>query len=434
MRSFALLTLFMIYLPPVLVQPFCGILLWTWFSIMNPHRLAWGVGASVPYAMLIAVTTFVAWLASRESKIPPASAITVGLIGMLITISISTFFALSPAAAFDKWDVVFKALAMCLLSLTLLTNKVRIHAYIWVMVLSLGYYGIKGGVFAILTGGNYIVFGPENSYISDNNHLATALIMAVPLMHFLQLQSENRWVRLGLIAMQLLTLCAAVASYSRGALLAMIAMGIIIWWRSPKKIALAIAIGVIGCGVLVSVPTRWFDRMNTISEYKEDGSAMGRITIWKAGLSIVAHHPIFGGGFRATYTQDIVDQYAYGTQARAVHNSHLEVLIENGIVGFFFHLLMVGGTWIYGSRVRRITKDRADMAWARDLAAMIQTSLVGYVAGGTFLSLGYYDGWYNIAVAMAALHALVVRQTLQQSAANLDLKATSPNAVAPSWR
>src|SRR5690348_11528936 len=99
MRSFALLTLFLIYLPPVFVQPFCGILLWTWFSIMNPHRLVWGIGSGVPYAMLIAITTLVAWLAaSREPKAPPSSAISIGLIGLLITVSISTLFALSPAA------------------------------------------------------------------------------------------------------------------------------------------------------------------------------------------------------------------------------------------------------------------------------------------------------------------------------------------------
>jgi putative inorganic carbon (hco3(-)) transporter len=434
MRSFALLTLFLIYLPPVFVQPFCGILLWTWFSIMNPHRLAWGFGASVPYALIIALSTLTAWFVSREPKTPPASAITIGLIGMLITICISTFFALSPGPAFEKLDTVIKTLIMCVLSLALLTNKVRIHAYIWVLVLSLGYFGIKGGTFALLTGGNYLVFGPENTYIADNNHLATALIMAVPLMHFLQLQSRNWWVRMGLAGMQILSLFAAVASYSRGALLAMLAMGAVFWWRSPKRLGLSIAIAAIACIVLVAAPARWFERMNTISEYQDDDSAMGRITIWKAGLNIVASHPIFGGGFRVTHAQDIVDKYAPGTKARAVHNSHLEILIENGIVGFFFHLVLVFGTWIYGSRVRRMTQDRPDMVWARDLASMIQTSLAGYVVGGALLSLGYYDGWFNIAVAMGALHALVVRQTMQQNSPAVDLRATPSNAIAPSWR
>jgi O-antigen ligase len=98
-----------------------------------------------------------------------------------------------------------------------------------------------------------------------------------------------------------------------------------------------------------------------------------------------------------------------------VHNSHLEVLIENGVVGFVFHLILIVATWIYGQKIRRMTNQRPDMVWSRDLAAMLQTSLAGYVMGGSFLSLGYYDGWYNIAIAMAALYTLVSRQIKQES-------------------
>jgi probable O-glycosylation ligase (exosortase A-associated) len=410
MRSLALLTLFLVYLPPVFVQPFCGILLWTWFSIMNPHRLVWGIGAGIPYAMIIALVTLGAWLASKEPKTPPRSAVTFALIGLMVTTTLSTAFALWPEAAFDKWQIVIKTLFMCVLTLTLLNNKVRLHAFIWVMVISLGYFGLKGGIFTITTGGSYRVYGPEASYITDNNHLALALVMAVPLMHFLQLQSKLYWIRLGLIVLQLLSLLAALASYSRGGLLAMLAMAILFWWRSPKKIGLAILAAVMVAFVFAYAPAQWFDRMNTISTYEEDSSAMSRIAIWKAGLQIASHFPILGGGFRATYSQAIVNQYAPGTEARAVHNSHLELLIENGALGFFFHLLLLGSTWFSGQRVRKITKGRSDLRWSRDLAAMLQTSLVGYMVGGTFLSLGYYDGWYNLAIAMAALHVVTLRQ------------------------
>jgi len=431
MRSLALLTLFMIYLPPVILQPFCGILLWTWFSIMNPHRLVWGMGSSLPYAMLIALTTIGAWLVSNESKSPPRSMITICLIGLMVTASISTFTALSPVAAFDKWDSVMKTLIMSVLTLTLLTNKIRIYAFIWVLVLSLGYFGVKGGAFVIVTAGAYLVFGPENTMITDNNHLAVALIMAIPLMYYLYLHSKLLWVRVGLIGMLVLSLAAAVMSYSRGGLLAMLVMGVIIWWRSPKKLGLTVLIVVLTSSVLIYAPEKWFNRMNTISTYEEDTSAMGRIDIWKAGLNIVKERPFFGGGFRATYRQDIIDRYAPGTESRAIHNSHLEVLIENGVFAFIFHLILIGATWSYGSRIRRMTLRRPDMAWARDLASMLQTSLAGYVAGGAFLSLGYYDGWYDLTIAMGALHILVVRQLTQETTVpSVDMNAMAPPQAA----
>ena len=415
MRSLALLTMFLVYLPPVFLQPFCGILLWTWFSIMNPHRLVWGFGANLPYALIIALTTLLSWLLSREPKTPPRSWITVGLIGLMITTSIATFLALSPAAAFEKWDAVIKTLFMSILTLALLTNRIRIHAFIWALVISLGYFGVKGAAFSIVTGGSFLVFGPESTMIYDNNHLAVALIMAVPLMYYLQLHSKYLWVRLGLFIMLGMTMIAAVMSYSRGGLLAMIVMGIIIWWRSPKKLGLSLLIVIVAGGIALMAPEKWFDRMNTIATYEEDNSAMSRIEIWKAGLAIVAKNPFFGGGYRVTYSQPILDEYAPGTEFRAIHNSHLEVLVENGVIAFFFHLLLIGGTWFYASRVRRLTYGRPDVAWARDLASMLQTSLAVYVSGGMFLSLGYYDGWYSIAIAAGALHALVVRQLAHET-------------------
>ncbi len=425
MRSLALLSLFLVYLPPVFLQPFCGILLWTWFSIMNPHRLVWGVGATVPYALIIALATLTAWIMSREPKAPPVSAVSVALVGLIVAISISTLLALSPDLANPKWSIVVKTLAMALLSLALLVNKIRIHAFIWVLVLSLGYYGVKGGAFSIISGGAYRVYGPDSSYIFDNNHLALALVMAIPLMHFLQLHSQHLWLRIGLFAMQIFSVVAAIGSYSRGSFLGLLVMSCLIWWRSPKKFGMTVLLVALAIGVYTAAPAQWFERMNTIANYQEDGSAMSRIAIWKAGLAIFSEHPIFGGGFRATYSQSVVDQYARGTVARAVHNSHLELLIEHGAFGFFFHLVLIGATWIYGQRIRRMTYRRDNMRWARDLAAMLQTALAGYVAGGTFLSLGYYDGWYNIAIAMAALHTLVVRQLGQTEGQPMELSGTS---------
>lgn len=430
MRSLALFSLFLAYLPPVFLQPFCGILLWTWFSIMNPHRLVWGFGSAIPYALIIAIATLTAWFVSREPKVPPKNAVFFALVGLMVTISISTLLALAPDAAANKWSIVFKTLIMALLTLAMLTTKVRIHAYIWVMVLSIGYFGVKGGAFAIVTGGAYRVYGPEGSYIWDNNHLALALVMVIPLMHFLQLQSRVLWVRLGLIAMIVLSMIAVIGSYSRGSFLALVGMAALIWWRSRTKFGLTLLLGGFAIMVFAAAPQEWFDRINTIAEYQDDGSAQGRLTIWRAGLNIAAQHPIFGGGFRATYFQAIVDHYSPGTVARAVHNSHLELLIENGVLGFFFHLVLIGATWIYGQRIRRMTYRRSDMVWGRDLAAMLQTSLAGYVAGGSFVSLGYYDGWYNIALAMAALHALVVRQMKQETAEARLESISTPAALA----
>ena len=43
MRDILVLSLLFTFAAVALVRPYVGVLLWTWISIMNPHRLAYGV-------------------------------------------------------------------------------------------------------------------------------------------------------------------------------------------------------------------------------------------------------------------------------------------------------------------------------------------------------------------------------------------------------
>ena len=55
---------------------------------------------------------------------------------------------------------------------------------------SIALFGIKGGIFTILTGGNHLVWGPPSSVIEGNNELAVALIIVVPLLYFMLMKSQ----------------------------------------------------------------------------------------------------------------------------------------------------------------------------------------------------------------------------------------------------
>ena len=44
-------------------------LLWTWLSVMNPHRLTWGFAFDFPFAALAASAALVSLLVSRDKKI-----------------------------------------------------------------------------------------------------------------------------------------------------------------------------------------------------------------------------------------------------------------------------------------------------------------------------------------------------------------------------
>ena len=75
---------------------------------------------------------------------------------------------------------------------------------IWVVAGSIAFFGVKGGLFTLQSGGAYRVWGPEGSFIEDNNGLALAIVMTIPLLYFLYLQATKRWLRLGLLAAMVL--------------------------------------------------------------------------------------------------------------------------------------------------------------------------------------------------------------------------------------
>lgn len=55
-------------IPVILVKPHIGVLMWSWISYMNPHRLTWGFAFNFQFALLVGATTILAWVISRDPK------------------------------------------------------------------------------------------------------------------------------------------------------------------------------------------------------------------------------------------------------------------------------------------------------------------------------------------------------------------------------
>ncbi|MDO9713096.1 putative O-glycosylation ligase, exosortase A system-associated [Paracraurococcus lichenis] len=429
MRSYVFLAVFAVLLPMAAALPFVGALLWSWISFMNPHREVWGFAMNQPYALIIFLTTLLGCLIAREPKRVALNAVTVPLIVLAILFTITSFTTLAPpTVTWNMWDRVMKTTLGALLVACLLTSRQRIHALVWLIVISIGFYGVKGGIFTLMTGGSFIVIGPADSMIGDRNHLAVAILIAVPLANWLRQYSAHHSVRIGLIAAMGLMVVSAIGSQSRGALVALAASVLIFWWRGKSKLVGGVLITACIVGILNFMPQSWYDRMNTISTYEADGSAMGRVRIWEASWKLALARPLIGAGFRGPYQQDIVDSVAPGTTARAVHSIYFEVLGEHGFPAFFVWLgLTVAGAW-YSWRMIRLARGRPDLAWAGDLGRMLQVSIVVYLTGGTFLSLSYWDVYWTLMLIAAAAHALVV-QAVRQGAPGLP---TAPGAAG--WR
>ena len=386
-------------LPFVFKRPWVGVLLWSWIGYMNPHRLAYGFAYDFPFAMVVGLVTIVAFMASKEKKVMPWTRETIVLLVFIGWMLFTTFFAFYPDLAWFQWNKVWKIQLMVFLTALIITDRKQLHWLIWVIALSFGFYGVKGGVFTIINGGAYRVQGPAGTFIGGNNEMALALVMAIPLIRYLHLQETRKLIKIGLAGAMVLTGVAAIGSQSRGGLVAMVAMGFFLWLKSRNKIVTGIYMA-IAVFIMASVmPQQWYDRMNTINTYQSDESAQGRINAWHMAFN-VAKERITGGGFNM-FLPPTFRQYAPDpTNVHDVHSIYFEQIGEQGFIGFGLFMLLGLLAWMRAQQVIKRCKKDPENKWAADLAGMIQVSLVGYAAGGAFLGMSYFDLPYHLMIIL----------------------------------
>lgn len=405
-------------------RPWIGILGWTWLSIMNPHQLSWQL-RSMPVAAAIAGSTLLGLMITKDRKDFSVSREQSVLMLFMAWICITLPFSMLFEPSYELWKRVIKIDLMVLVTMAVLHTRRHLMLFIWINVISIAFYGVKGGLFTLATGGSYLVWGPTNTYIEGNNEVALAIVMTIPLMRFLQLQMQGRWARHAMTAAMVLMAASALGSHSRGALLAILAMALVMWWRGKNKFGMAIGMAVVG-GVLLSLmPAEWWARMNTIESYQQDASAMGRINAWWMAYNLAKAH-FFGGGFMVS-TPEVFAMFAPDpTDVHAAHSIYFMVLGEQGFVGLLLFLLLFCFAWGTAGKLRTQGRRQSETQWLSDLGAMLQVSLAGYAVGGAFLSLSYWDLPYNM-MAMA-----VIGQRWMARKAWLT-EAAEPLVVFPIW-
>jgi len=388
----------------ILLRPWIGVLMFAWISLMTPHRFAFGFAYDFPFAAIVAVVTLVGLFVTKDEVRLEPNAVVWLLILLPAWTCVTYIFALEPNAATGRLSEVLKVFLFVLVSAMVLHTRKHIEWMIWVIVISVGFFGVKGGAFTLLTGGGHRVYGPSGeSFLSDNNAISVALIMVIPLMHYLRGESESKWIRRGLVAAMVLSGIAVLGTYSRGGLLAVSAMLIFLWFKSRRKVVFALLLIPLVPLAIMAMPESWFDRMNTIATYEEDASAMGRINAWKTAINIANDRPFVGGGFEL-YSGTTFARYAPDPEdVHAAHSVYFQMLGEHGYVGLLIFLSLGLAAWSTARRTIALARTRPQHAWAGQLARAFQVSLVGYAVGGMFVNIGYWDlMYYEIVIVVVA--------------------------------
>jgi probable O-glycosylation ligase (exosortase A-associated) len=406
-------------LPLCLIRPWIGNLTWAWLGYMNPQRLTWGFAYSLPFGLMVMAMTLLGLPFSREVKGLPRATEVYLLSALWGWFLVTTIFAYYPADAWEQFGKVSKVLIGIYLSLMLLQEERKFRALVWIIAMSIGFFGFKGGIWAIVTGGRNQVLGPADSFIAGNTEIGLALIMVIPLLFYLRRQEQRGWLRRLLLAMALLSMVATLITYSRGALLGLLVILPLLFLKSRAKaviLPLLVAAAFIGPSLM---PDKWTERMETIETYEEDISANQRLNSWWVAYQLAKDSPVLGGGFR-TFRVEIYQAYmpgyAYANQQHDAHSIYFQVLAEQGFPGLALFLALIASTFVSLRYIVHVTRNRPDQQWINDCAKMVEVSLAGYAVSGAFLSMSYFDLFYHLVAITVLLKVFVARAAAEAPA------------------
>jgi len=394
-----------------LTRPWIGVLALAVFAYLNPHRYAWGYSRSLPVYLVVFLSTFLGLLRERDRQPFPWMRETILFVMLLAYFTFTTVW--NPdfsEPARQQWVKVMKIYIGIFPTLWLINSRDRLRWLLMTVSLSFGLIGLKGGVFALASGFQHRVWGPDDTFYGGNNEIGLALNMTLPLLLLSTQEAGPKWAKALFGTSFILSVFSVLSTWSRGALLTLCAvLGAIVLtgkkrWLSVPIIVFAVAL------MLPRLPEKWFDRMQTIKTYEQDGSAMSRLDSWQFAIDRALKNPLAGGGFACFPERDS-------------HSAYFQILAHHGFIAFGLWLSLLFGTTIALERLCRQATHLNGAGWIRPYARAVQISLLGYSVGSAFLGTAYWDIFYHL----TAICTILKVQLLQAQAVN-EAGASMPRA------
>jgi len=410
MRDPLFFVVFIILLYFVLKKPFIGVSIWLWISLMYPKGWLYGFAQEIRYNLIVAaITIFTYFIMKDKPQTPKNSLSVIVFIFVFWTLITSIFNNGVSEVVWAEWIEHIKIYALFLFACLIIRTDNHINMIIWVIALSIGFYSCIEGLKYITSGGGHVLAGMAGHELADRNDLATGINMCIPLIVYLLSVTNDKIVRVALIAMIILCVVSVLGSNSRGGFVGFSVLCLYFWFKSDNKLLYLITLPAIFLVGLDYMPESWHERMSTIENADKDSSFLGRIMAWKQAF-LIAMSNITGVGFKGGQTTTnwflYYPQYEFNwlidtssveiTQPKAAHSIYFQVLGDHGFIGLFIFLVML---FVSHRKLNNIIKNfkttNANNPLIR-LAAMLQLSLITYMVAGSSVSLAYMDLIYML--------------------------------------
>lgn len=436
------------------VDPFYGVLMYTFMNIVRPEQLAWGDrGFAGRIFLIMQLACFTSWFMNKEKLTPEYTPLPFQIKLMLfiiVGIHISGFFGITLPEWQAKWSGQFMKITLfCFIISKSINTPKKLEQYYASALFCFVFLEIWG-VFQKL-GGNPFMEGIGGDQLGDRNDLGSVAVLYFPMAYY-SIYSRNKWVKLGIgIPATIVFIIFILFTESRGAALGLSTCLLLIFLRTPgvQKIKMLFTVGIVGVLLLLVMiplaPEGFFDdytaRLRTMlgdediesGEVEYEGSAAGRLAMWKAAYYFMKQHPEYWltglgmKGFRASYFKHIDEIEPYltpeeyhhilfgGSGGKAIHNTYINMATSGGLLVFLPWSALLFYSWYQAHVIPKRYPRIVDGVNIHNYARAVEIGLLGAFISITFINADFVD-FYYWHMAMAGVIANFGKAKLKKEA------------------
>jgi hypothetical protein len=390
-------------------HPIYGLLTYVGVFYVHPPSRWWGQGLliDVRWSLLAAAVTLLALLIHRPTGGAPVSRSGAfwGYLALVAWIALQSFWALDPEAHADLLSYYLKFILVIVMICRCIETDEHLRLFLWSHVVGCFYLGWLA--FTSYAGGR--LDGVGGPGINEANAAALQMVTGILVAGALFLAGNSR-ARAGLLMLIPIMVNGLVTTISRSGFLAAAVGGIVFNLFTPPRFRLAVralsVLGLILFGMLTN-DTYW-ERIGTIKHKGEDVEGVdtggGRLEIISAQITMAKSHPLGCGHMCTTVLSPsfIEERFLVGG-FRASHNTFMTMLVDHGIVGAAFYLLMLA--WIFRSLREVGRRLRADDGFLATALPAIAGVLAAITIGDLFVQYPKFEArfWF-VSLLIVVLH------------------------------
>lgn len=263
-------------------------------------------------------------------------------------VAVNTGFARDGVKVYLLWWL------LCVATATMVGTTQRAEQIVKLYGLQFIWWVAWGGTAALV---------PWHHALNNNDAFGAFMVGGVSICFFLGMGAPKgtRFRQLMFVG-AFLCMLGVVASYARGAFLAVVAVYGLMWLRSPRKLlTFGAGIGMVLVVVIAALtlfPPGFFynEIMSAFAEGTSEGTGEDRAVLWGIAVRVWTEHPIIGvgignvGAYASGLYQpgDLAGMYGYNPgmlYGRSLHNIYFTILAEQGIVGSLIFLWILVDFW-----------------------------------------------------------------------------------------